>query len=598
MDRKAIAILVIAFGLLLGLQPLARWLFPVKPRPAAAGTNAAPATASSSVTHASGPVVPSLQGVQSLPSPPAAPATPEFTLALTNASARWVFTSRGGGLKHVELPGHAAFTGRHAKGRSNGPILLNHDSLPPVLAWSGASAVEGDASYSLRPIDRGVRAEKTVGNGLVLVREYRLTTNDHLLHAVVRIENRSGSVLALPDIEWSTGAATPMNSLDKGEMLAVDTYHGSKASQTLGWVATPGFFCMMSKPREEHRQTEEPVVWAAVQNQFFTLITLPDRPAKEFVARRVPLPAPSPESMAADPEQVRDPAGVATHVRFGGSNLEPGKTLEHRFTLYAGPKEYFVLSRLRPAFDETLGYGFFGFFAKPLLLGMNFLHSALNVPYGWCIVLITLLIKGAFWPLTAVSTRSMKRMAELGPQLQAIREKYKDDPRKLNEKTMQFMRQSGYNPVAGCLPILVQIPVFFGFFTMLRSAIELRGASFFWCPDLSAADTLFVIPGLGFIPLLGVPGLGLPLNLMPLLYVGTALWQTHLTPSSPQMDPAQQRIMRWMPLMFLALFYNYSAGLTLYWTVQNLLSILQTKLTKSNVPATPAPDAHRHGRRH
>lgn len=131
MDRKAIAILVIAFGLLLGLQPLARWLFPVKPRPAAAGTNAAPATASSSVTHASGPVVPSLQGVQSLPSPPAAPATPEFTLALTNASARWVFTSRGGGLKHVELPGHAAFTGRHAKGRSNGPILLNHDSLPP-----------------------------------------------------------------------------------------------------------------------------------------------------------------------------------------------------------------------------------------------------------------------------------------------------------------------------------------------------------------------------------------------------------------------------------------------------------------------------------
>lgn len=598
MDRKGIAILVVAFGLLLGLQPLARWLFPTASRSPVAGTHA-PTRATPTNASSAAITPPTLQGVQPLPTAPsAAPAGPEETLVLQNASARWVFTSRGGGIKHVELPGHLALTGRHAKGRSNGPVILNHDSLPPLLGWVGASAIEGDGSYVLNAIDRGVRAEKNVGNGLFLVREYRLTTNDHLLHAIVRIENRSTGVLALPDIEWSTGSATPMNRLDKGEMLAVDTFNGSKAVQTLGWVATPGLFCMMSSPREEYRQEEEPVVWASVQNQFFTLITLPDRPAKSFVARRASLAGPEPASLAADPEQVRAPTAVATHVRFGPSNLEPGKTLEHRFTVYAGPKEYFVLSRLQPAFDQTLGYGFFGFFAKPLLLGMNFLHSALSVPYGWCIVLITLLIKAAFWPLTAVSTRSMKRMAELGPQLQEIRNKYKDDPRKLNEKTMQFMRDSGYNPVSGCLPILVQIPVFFGFFTMLRSAIELRGASFFWCPDLSAADTLFVIPGLGFIPLLGVPGLGLPLNLMPLFYVGTALWQTHLTPPSPQMDPVQQRLMRWMPLMFLALFYNYSAGLTLYWTVQNLLSILQTKLTKSNVPATPAPAAPRHGRRH
>ena len=391
MDRKAIAILVVAFGLLLGLQPLARWLFPVKARPVSAATNAAPGSpiaGTPSAQPSTTPVVPSMQGVQPIPAVVAAPVGPESVMVLSNASARWVFTSRGGGLKHVELPGHAEFTGRHAKGHSNGPIVLNHDTLAPVLSWSGASAVEGDASYSLRSIEQGVRAEKTVGNGLVIVREYRLTTNDHLLHAVVRVENRSATVLALPDIEWSTGAATPMNSRDKGDMLAVDSFNGSKSSQTVGWVSTPGLFCMMSKPREEYRQSEEPVVWSAVQNQFFTLITLPDRPAKEFVARRVPLPPPSAASMAADPEQVREPVAVAGHVRFGASNLEPGKTLEHRFTVYAGPKEYFVLSRLRPAFDETLGYGFFGFFAKPLLLGMNFLHSVLRVPYGWCIVLI------------------------------------------------------------------------------------------------------------------------------------------------------------------------------------------------------------------
>ena len=98
-----------------------------------------------------------------------------------------------------------------------------------------------------------------------------------------------------------------------------------------------------------------------------------------------------------------------------------------------------------------------------------------------------------------------------------------------------------------------------------------------------------MIPGLGFIPLLGVPGHGLPFNLMPLFYVATALWQTHLTPTSPQMDASQQKLMRWMPLMFLALFYNYSAGLTLYWTVQNLLSILQTKLTRAKTDAAPVP---------
>jgi YidC/Oxa1 family membrane protein insertase len=162
----------------------------------------------------------------------------------------------------------------------------------------------------------------------------------------------------------------------------------------------------------------------------------------------------------------------------------------------------------------------------------------------------------------------------------------------LNEKTLRFMRESGYNPVAGCLPMVVQIPVFIGFFTMIRSAIELRGASFLWCSDLSMADTLFVVPGLGFVPFLGVSGVGLPLNLMPLFYVASALWQTHLTPPSPQMDPVQQKMMRWLPLMFLAIFYNYSAGLTLYWTVQNLLSILQTKLTKTNAPAaTPAAPA-------
>jgi YidC/Oxa1 family membrane protein insertase len=151
---------------------------------------------------------------------------------------------------------------------------------------------------------------------------------------------------------------------------------------------------------------------------------------------------------------------------------------------------------------------------------------------------------------------------------------------------MEFMKENKVSPMGGCLPMVLQIPVFFGFFTMIRSAIELRGAPFLWVGDLSKSDTLFVIPWLSFIPFIGIPGVGLPFNLLPLVMGVTMLWQAHLTPPSPGMDPAQAKMMRYMPLMFMVFLYNYSAGLTLYWTVQNLLTILQTKLTRMNTTPT------------
>jgi YidC/Oxa1 family membrane protein insertase len=133
----------------------------------------------------------------------------------------------------------------------------------------------------------------------------------------------------------------------------------------------------------------------------------------------------------------------------------------------------------------------------------------------------------------------------------------------------------------------IQMPVFIGFFTMIRSAIELRGAHFLWVADLSKPDTLFMIPGLTFIPFLSTPG-GLPFNLLPLLMGGAMLWQSHLTPPSPGMDQTQAKMMRYLPLIFLVFLYSYSSGLTLYWTINNLLTIVQTKLTKMNqTPVAP-----------
>ena len=182
----------------------------------------------------------------------------------------------------------------------------------------------------------------------------------------------------------------------------------------------------------------------------------------------------------------------------------------------------------------------------------------------------------------------MKRMQALQPQMKAIQEKYKDDPVKMNRKVMEFMKEHKASPLGGCLPMLLQMPVFIGLYVMIQSAIELRGAHFLWVGDLTKPDTLMVIPGLSFIPFLGVPGVGLPLNLLPLIMGATMLWQSHLAPPSPGMDPSQQKIMRYMPLIFMLFLYNFSAGLTLYWTVQNLLTIAQTKLTKMQPEKAPA----------
>ena len=172
----------------------------------------------------------------------------------------------------------------------------------------------------------------------------------------------------------------------------------------------------------------------------------------------------------------------------------------------------------------------------------------------------------------------MKRMAALQPEMTAIREKYKADPQKMNTKLMEFMKEKKVSPVGGCLPMLIQIPFFLGFYQMLQGAIELRGASFLWACDLSQPDTLFI-----------VPGLNVPFNLLPIIMGATQLWQAQMTPPSPGMDPAQQKIMKYMPLMFLVILYNFSAGLALYWTVQNLLSIVQMKLTKNIDEKKAAP---------
>jgi YidC/Oxa1 family membrane protein insertase len=584
MDRKSIIVIVACMGLMfLWSSVLVPRLYP--PIPAKAPTPGA----SNAVATAQSPTP-----ATSTATPAAGAGTfirPSFTnnieaasVVLTNENARYAFTALGGGLSEIELVKYPEMVSHQHKGSptTNSFATLNANAQLPVLAVVGSESWQGDGVFALTQTGNTLRAEKTLADGLRIVKEFQLGTN-YLLHANVRLENTSNHPLTLPTQEWVIGTATPMGADDDGTATGVMWSDGVKHQDTLApYFNNKRFGCMPATPRSEYRGGVSNVVWAAPHNQFFALVAMPDTPAQEIVARAIELPRPPTGrfSFTNSPDR----KGFETTLVYPGLTIEPGKSVERSFNLYAGPKEYRTLAsvagRLQTSVDEVMNFGFFGFISKALLLGMNWLHSALSIPYGWAIIVITVLLKIIFWPLTAISTRSAKRMADMAPQLKALQEKYKDDPQKLPAKQWEFYRENKINPMSGCLPMLVQLPVFFGLFAMLRTAIELRGAHFLWAVDLSKADTLFIIPGLSFIPFISTPE-GLPFNLLPILYISTAIWQTHITPMSPGMDPAQQKMMRWMPLMFLVILYNFSGGLALYMTVNNLLTILQTKITKT-----------------
>ncbi len=590
MDRKSIAVMVVCFVVLMLWYPLVvNKLYPPKPLPPRA-TNAPAALFAA--TNQPTPATPAALAPPAAPEEPAAAPklvvntnTPEELLEVANANARYTFTSHGGGLKLVELLHYPqSVSSRPKKGpTTNHVATLNTFTPAPTLAVLGGEAVQGDGVFRLTRTANGVRAEKALTNGLSIVKDFQLGSN-YLVTTTVRLENRSAEPLVLPAQEWVVGTATPMDARDQGQAVGVLWYNGAKTEEVGGSSYFSGG-CRQAVPPLEYHGGASNVVWAAAHNQFFALAAMPQHPAQGLVIRRLALPRPTGAEASMVATNAPPPQGYAAAITYPGLTLAPNQTVERQIALYAGPKEYQTLARignqLNNNLDLVMNFGWAGFVSKALLLGMNWLHSALKISYGWAIIAITIIIKVVFWPLTQASTRSMKRMQALQPQMKAIKEKYKDDPAKMNKKTMEFMREHKVSPLGGCLPMLLQIPVFFGFFTMIQSAIELRGARFLWIGDLSQTDTLFMIPGLGFIPFFGIVGVGLPFNLLPLLMGATMLWQAHLTPPSPGMDPTQQKIMRYMPLMFLAFLYNFSAGLTLYWTVQNLLTILQTYLTRT-----------------
>ncbi len=552
--------------------------------------------AGASNTPPASPGAPTITATQSVaPVLPLDTNVSEETIVLTNAYARYTFTSRGGGLKSVELLDYPETVSPQWKMEmaTNAVATLNARVSVPIMTVLGESSLIGNGQFRLTKLNADdVRAEKTFPNGLRILKDFRIGTN-YVVDVTVRLENTSWKSLPLPTQEWVIGTATPMDPDDTTFPAYGGTmwFDGKKAdSVNLSYFSTNTTFLFVfpRTPKTEYREGASNVVWAAVYNQFFTLLAMPQTPAAQVVAHSVYLPPfPNMELISRAPP----PEGIQMALVYPAQTLGTNQVIKHQVTLYAGPKKYRTLARLGQQLhnhaDEVMQFGFFGFFSKGLLVTMNWLHQVTLLGYGWVIVLFTVLLKLIFWPLTAKSTRSMKRMQALAPELKSLQEKYKEDPQKLMQKQWELYRKHKVSPMSGCLPMLIQTPVFIGFYMMIRSAVELRGAHFLWVADLSRPDTLFMIPGLTFIPFISTPE-GLPFNLLPLLMGGAMLWQSHLQPPSPGMDPGQAKIIRYMPLIFLLFLYNYSSGLTLYWTVNNLLTIAQTKLTKNlRDPAAP-----------
>lgn len=258
-----------------------------------------------------------------------------------------------------------------------------------------------------------------------------------------------------------------------------------------------------------------------------------------------------------------------------------GRPGTNNFILYAGPKEYDRLKAINVGLEHIIDFGFFSVIALPLFWVLKLFYNVTG-NYGWAIILLTTIVRIPFIPLINKSQKSMKKMQDLQPRMAEVREKHKKDPQRLQKEMMELYKKHKVNPVGGCLPMLLQIPVFFALYKILMIAIELRGAPFMlWIKDLSAPDTLFGhIPS--SFPLIG----GFAVGPLPIVMGITMIIQQKMTPTS--MDPTQNKMMMLMPVVFTFLFLNFASGLVLYWLMNNIFSIAQQfyankKLVKESV---------------
>ena len=627
MDRTGKIILVASVLLLIGAPILQNKFGPKRKTPVvdanastkgtnvvARGTNESPVIKPSPIdgnisSTNTAPVNPSTNAVpvtpKTGPETPPASEVEEQTAVLENEFVKFTFTSRGGGVKKVELKKFPREIGQKIEDGKSVEINTNRGRLP-LLSFEPEIVDEaGKAPDSPRPYAKATNYDtlEKLGTNIVAavsfgdwrVQKTFSLTSDYQVNAEIVVSNTATNT-TLGEAEFYLLSGTANEPLSASRMMGLnfgsmwfdgDEHH--KIDQ--GWFDDKPLGCMCmpgGNPRNNYQNGQGNVEWLGAYSRFFVQAVIPKESGQLLNIHEFRLdPLSSEEANAAGVKVKNNQMAWETALKIRVPSLPRYGEKKYNYTLYAGPKEYDRLKEIGVVnggnqFHRMMGFGkWFGWVAEGLLRLMKWMEPSLGFlasikisSWALAIICITLAIKIIFWPITAKTTRSMKKMAAVNakmmPEITKIREKYKGDYQKTNTKMMEIYQKYGVNPlsqVGGCLPMLIQIPVFFGFFTMLRSAVELRGAEFLWASDLSSPDTIAMVAGF-------------PINIMPLLMTGTMFMQMRLQPPSPGMDPTQQAMMKYMPLMFVVFFYSASSGLCLYWTVQNVLSIVQTKMTK------------------
>lgn len=547
MDRKSwIAIILSIAGLFVWQWYITKY-YP-QPEPVPAGT--APAATP-------GPVAPPVAPIPA--APPAPPSMAPKAQSLESGDVEFVFNNDTGGIEQVVLRMHMGEDREH--------VALNRSRTMPVgaLGFEPGEVLGGFSMNADKAAGR-VLFQKRQSDGLEISKRFSLPDtadgkNQYQVDLEVVFRNTGAEALTVPDFFVGTGGAAPIHALDLPMYTRFDWGHESSMSNIdvnwFGASSIPLIGIELHGERELYLESEPDIRWAAVASQYFcTILTpAPGSPTKSVWAKRF-------EAPKLDGQEI---FGVQGGLIQAGPVLAPGASETRTFRIYAGPKELPRLRELGPTQDRVMDFGIFGFVSEFLLWAMNSIHGFVG-SYAASIIILTILIKSFLWPVQNKATNEMRKMALLSPKMTEMREKFKDDPQKMNQEVMKLYKEYGVNPLSGCLPMLIQIPIFFGFYSMLGTAIELRNSSFLWVHDLSQPDTIAHV-------------LGFPINVLPIVMAGTMVWQMIITPKTG--DAMQQRIFYFMPIIFLAFCYNYASGLALYWTTQNIFSIVQLYLTRN-----------------
>ncbi len=480
---------------------------------------------------------------------------------LGNDKVTFTITSKGGALRSAELSGY-----RELPDPESRDLILDFSKMP-ALSMKGLSGLGVNSDFDVVTGDGRSAVISAEVAGRYRFERHITLGDSYTLSVTDRVVNISSDAIEVPNWQISSGI---MGFVEKNrsdsEHLSLDTFgvvsEGGDdevkrwKSEISALFGGSGGGCSAVKvapnaPMDPSRYVPMAPRWVAPKSKFFTLLLYPEVAVESMAIHGW-------RHSSVDGSLTLD--GVAASLVYPPEVLLSGAEMERGYLFYAGPKQYRTLRDLGHGEEAIMEWGFFRVICRLLLPTLLFIYSGVQ-NWGVAIILLTFLVRGIFWPITHKGTESMKRMQELQPQIKELREKLKSEPQKLQQETMKLYRANKVNPMASCLPMLIQIPVFIALFTVLRSSVEMRHSGFLWIKDLSEPENLLFF------------GTGFKLNILPIVMSGTMAWQQYLTPSG---DAQQKKMMMlMMPLMMLYMLYSMPSALMLYWSTSQIVSIVQ-----------------------